>query len=738
LKELERFTVCEIHKAYFAPDFAQPVAELLLFTPMSTFSDAPSDEYMRRALLLHLERIKSKESRTVDPLTIAFLRDQYNMVMERIHDRGSRSCIDFITRLPPELSLYCLRESLPARHYAGRLLDLTMVSTQWGDFIISAKELWAYVDVKASQHDAIATLATFLELSGHRLLHLTIWNDPGDEWDKFKPLLMSHQQRFSTIHFKQESGLSGSRRFSIACRVLQSFKSLNRSINVHLGDQPSLSLHLSQLERLLQSSDHYVLQGLDFPLSILSKSHKIIHQIGSVTTGQTLDHMGSILPSMTKLTSIWLRPDECSQETSPEIGSVTSGQVVANVGPTLASTGNLTGVWLPLGALSEHKNQRVVPLSPVEIARNPIRLTSLTSFQAFNHSLSSLASSVVMTLSDLTVAISRHQWMSLLACLRLATNLKKLSLDLRRPVSGDADEEMVDLTSLTPILGLTVLSLQVQGSEESPEGTSSATTLFGTVIDAFVVIYPGVLSLTMEHCNLGINHAILREYLGSLKSLEYLGVWEVGVGQSLEIAPILLPSLKRLDCDGVLVPYINAPALESVRMAGEEGLLTERFSSLLAAHIWNVSKEFGKTLCSLSDENYSSLQSIAMDLSTFSGWNMPSLPSLRRIRITSSKHFDQSATMLCVSILYHPHHCPVLEEIEVSGFVEWDILMLMLERRNFRNENIKRISTLRIPLTPPRLGVHLESLLRGVYTERPSNADLSTEAIAEVLCDAET
>ena len=119
-------------------------------------------------------------------------------------------------------------------------------------------------------------------------------------------------------------------------------------------------------------------------------------------------------------------------------------------------------------------------------------------------------------------------------------------------------------------------------------------------------------------------------------------------------------------------------------------------------------------------------------------WQMPSLPSLRKINLTSNDRLDQSATMLCISFLYNPHHCPVLEEIELNGFVEWDILMLMLERRNFRTDGVKRISTLSIPLTPPFLETHLESLLKGVYTERPPNEDMSTEAIAEALCDVET
>jgi hypothetical protein len=121
-------------------------------TPMPTFSDPTSDNYIRRAFLMRLKGISA------DPLTIARLRNEYTLKhYGKIERQQSKSKVDFMTRLPSGLSLF-------TRILVGHILCKATTRSHHGfdvgtSLAYKAKELWVYVDVRASQPDAIATLA---------------------------------------------------------------------------------------------------------------------------------------------------------------------------------------------------------------------------------------------------------------------------------------------------------------------------------------------------------------------------------------------------------------------------------------------------------------------------------------------------------------------------------------------------------------------------------------------------
>lgn len=80
---------------------------------------------------------------------------------------------------------------------------------------------------------------------------------------------------------------------------------------------------------------------------------------------------------------------------------------------------------------------------------------------------------------------------------------------------------------------------------------------------------------------------------------------------------------------------------------------------------------------------------------------------------------------------------PALERIESSRYPEWDILFLMLERRNFLpNKSATRISTLVFPVIPSLVIVQsLAELLRGRFSNRPSNYELSLDGLTLTYTD---
>ncbi|KIM23561.1 hypothetical protein M408DRAFT_77412 [Serendipita vermifera MAFF 305830] len=125
------------------------------------------------------------------------------------------------------------------------------------------------------------------------------------------------------------------------------------------------------------------------------------------------------------------------------------------------------------------------------------------------------------------------------------------------------------------------------------------------------------------------------------------------------------------------------------------------------------------------------------DIEISSAIYLVSFPSLVKIVLSGFSYVSSQATFLCLSLLYQPEACPRLQELEFEGFPEWDCLFLMLEARNFhRNRLLSRISGLIIPSVPHHLRSSLSCLLRGEFTTRPSNYDLSIHATKEVLFDA--
>lgn len=103
-------------------------------------------------------------------------------------------------------------------------------------------------------------------------------------------------------------------------------------------------------------------------------------------------------------------------------------------------------------------------------------------------------------------------------------------------------------------------------------------------------------------------------------------------------------------------------------------------------------------------------------------WETPKFRALRKLQLTGSR--DHSGVFL-VDMIMDPCICPTLTEIGLQFVPEWDLLFLMLERRN-RLQGIARIQTLTLPSPIPLVLLEpLTDLLGGRVANRPSNWDLS-------------
>ena len=172
------------------------------------------------------------------------------------------------------------------------------------NLIVSTPVLWMRINIRGSQHDAMATLALFLELSRTTSIYLTIWNDPGDEWDEIAALLFSHRQRICAIELKQEKKQAPNLRFSIASRIMRSLRPLSASSRIHFGES-FLAFNPRQLQKFGSYSTGCILKNLDTKLSSMPTGSDTLGLLGSITTTDALAELGSKLASMVNLTAIW-------------------------------------------------------------------------------------------------------------------------------------------------------------------------------------------------------------------------------------------------------------------------------------------------------------------------------------------------------------------------------------------------------------------------------------------------
>jgi hypothetical protein len=91
-------------------------------------------------------------------------------------------------------------------------------------------------------------------------------------------------------------------------------------------------------------------------------------------------------------------------------------------------------------------------------------------------------------------------------------------------------------------------------------------------------------------------------------------------------------------------------------------------------------------------------------------------------------------------LLLQPNQWPSLETIVIRGdFMEWDILVLMLQRRNFVAKfKVKKINAVQFDGDLPyKLVYPISQLLKGTFPETNPLRELSIEEIGFRLCNPE-
>jgi len=115
-----------------------------------------------------------------------------------------------------------------------------------------------------------------------------------------------------------------------------------------------------------------------------------------------------------------------------------------------------------------------------------------------------------------------------------------------------------------------------------------------------------------------------------------------------------------------------------------------------------------------------------------------SLPALQVLSIRVPK-IIATVTALCQQLVIHGDRCPRLERLEFSDCPEWDIFMIMLERRNCNKDpGVTPIKYIILPARIPRIiREAVRERIQGRRSPRPSNYELSLQGNLDVICDSD-
>ncbi|PVF90871.1 hypothetical protein CPB86DRAFT_662578, partial [Serendipita vermifera] len=96
-------------------------------------------------------------------------------------------------------------------------------------------------------------------------------------------------------------------------------------------------------------------------------------------------------------------------------------------------------------------------------------------------------------------------------------------------------------------------------------------------------------------------------------------------------------------------------------------------------------------------------------------------------------------TSFLLELALHPESYPALEEITLEGYPEWDILAIMLERRNLlADSSVQRIKKVKVLKTcPDHICRMISNLLKGKCLQRPKK-ELSLAGNAGAILDLTT
>jgi hypothetical protein len=626
------------------------------------------------------------------------LRQEYNRMVEEEADGRRQTSRDPLEVLPPELWKDILPENV------DEALILTLVSTRWREALTSIPFLWTDISLDGTEGDYYAKAITCIHLSRPLEIDLRI-DVPLKRWKEIAPQFTAESDRIRSLEilYPRETRLDES------LEIFTSFKDLPVLRNAKLPFRSWYSI--------------YGYDPFAYPNSTVFEG----------------------IPSLVGIRSLPFTLDMLKTPTFSNIETANVRYFNREMAEALTQLRNLKCVLLSQGHLPES-----IPTVPTSMQGC---LTSVTKFcywghagirylspenaLALDHALMSMGQNLVQIFAG---PVNIYSLPDLLASLQRFPNLSDLQFDvdhereIHRTVSSETYKiclpaiRKLNLFFRTPTLYDTS---QTEGQLQEDRNVQE--NAFSRLFRSLISMAPTVEELFIQGDCMA---KFALEYTQTLHSLHSLTIspyvkrfadpsfhvcgdetekqtWSRYVPPVEFLDQVSHQSLKFLQMSTATPPPHFSPVLDEA--LGGFRVQCPRY---------NISSTVMPSLTTLSLQVDHPL---LLDLTNIS--NLKTLTLIGHPCATLASDFFEE-------LLLQPNQWPSLESIIIRGdFMEWDILVLMLERRNFvAKPRVKRINAVQFDGDLPyKLVYPISQLLKGNFPETSPLMDISIEEIGTRL-----
>jgi hypothetical protein len=612
----------------------------------------------------------------------------YNQVINRLHDLEMSRRIDPLERLPREIMMEIILNAIILPTYSWYnfvdirlVLQLTMVSKRWRNFLLSESLLWNTLDLD-KQQDTDAKIALQIELSGNLPLNLDV-SLPLKSWDRVRPLLIPHRNRIGAIVFHRIIGSDGGE--------LDDF----RKFIEDLGPLPNIRC--------------------------LGESHTNVRKLcdvkGMLDRFPSLKEMPDILFTDSDIHAARNRLNMRTLFTCEDLGTILLTTHTFTNLDTVYCLRNST--LFPRDKLDEL--QKDLP----SISDSPPAWRDLIC-HGYDNQISSSFLCCLTSLVKLNVSVNLETLHDIIKIIHKLSSLRWVNFI----VSPYPNNRILPPSLFTPNFNALSLRVDIRGdsSNEPQKDLREEIDYLSNNINEI----PSLLLRAMPNVkSFDLSFAISK----SFKLFSFDGTF---MGDTLRLyvdrATVILPTEMQ----------IPTSVRELSLLVGADLICSMSSDTVKYLYI-SPRQGPGESVTNsgtdrLDLNRWPSLESIRVSQRILIQWDKASLAFLRYVSIWVSYpelNVCNSFTSFVKDLACHPESYPFLEEITLGGSPELDILVIMLERRNLlTGPAIKRIKKLEILSPyPPKIRQILSTLIRGKWAERPSNWELSLAGNAEIILD---
>ncbi|KAG8830535.1 hypothetical protein FRC17_004742 [Serendipita sp. 399] len=621
-------------------------------------------EKERLQLLKSIQGLSGNSYRPAHRRELVSLRDKYNQIILSQLDSRRGPWADPMVILPVEIWINLVSEIIECRWGTSyRMLSHSLlVSKKWRAAILSTPQFWTQISLEPGfgEEDILTKIEIALHLS--RDLPLTVYIDHPQlrgSYEKCRALLAPHSRRIRRIifrvPFKSQHGTPfdpSTHQILLDLLPLPELQEIQFKSSYHVNGE---EWNILEMMPNLRSLD-----GAAIPFNLVQRA--LLVNLETLTIQGSVNKLFRILNKLPRLKDLTVsQATSYSFDWSVDMDDETTDEDDTLVPEQSLSLENLT--WLQPDQMRLRDLLRCSP-----------HLTALTVQASWK-----LLGLVMETISNLP-------------------RLSYLSVDMQ---SMGVDERFspAKVTQTSNIRELSFSSEWFRSVEKGDPQRKESLKLI-QFIESWQPTIEMVENLTLALCR---EWTVPVEFVSSMVHLRVLNVYLPGFNKTSNLSDLFMDTLEELfltlpsGCFEDFLSHLQAPRL-----------LLLSLSTSPPQVVGSAAKE----TIHLNSEKFPKLSALHW-LSGDLIWSIESYSTLKLVAFMDSA--SQLASDFCVHLILRPCDFPSLEQVEFYIFPEWDLLFLMLERRNFLlDSSIKKITNVILPTTVGLiLRGTLTALLRG-------------------------